>query len=113
MSSPLGSSSTHRADKWKGRKRQPPLVGPISNLSQPGSSIWFLRWPCKPQSPDHLPSTRSLSFQEAKKVTNPKNAESQSEAEQESGGGVGREMVARKTGKGAWGLPTWSHARML
>lgn len=60
-------------------------------------------------------TTRSLSCQEVKRVTSPKNAESQSEAEQESGGWVGRETVDRggKVGKGAKGLSTWSPPKML
>lgn len=49
--------------------------------------------------PAFSPAVWPLSCQEAKKVTTPKNAESQSEAEQESGGGVGRETVAREEGR--------------
>lgn len=54
---------------------------------------------CQVEIPNLQPHSRVLSCQGAKKVTNPKNAESQSEVEQESGGGVGRVMVARKEGR--------------
>lgn len=88
----------------KGREGSPHWRVPCSPpMSPPGGSGLFpkvaLVTNCRVKTPSLQPRSRVLSGQEAKKVTNPENAESQSEAEQESGGGVGREMVAREEGR--------------
>lgn len=88
----------------KGREGSPQLAGPpLPPLSPPGNSGPFLKvvvvTSYRVKTPSFQPHSPVLSCQEAKKVTNPKNAESQSEVEKESGGGVGRVTVARKEGR--------------